>query len=98
MIASVNFLSKLFSFAYRVLDFAFLTTSFLTTSFFMSTETVFNLPTSKSSTFVFELFKAVGTWVSLLISSLSTSAFEAMKSFSAAKSSVSMPVSCSNFF
>ena len=61
VIASVNFLSKLFSFAYRVLDFAFLTTSFLTTSFFMSTETVFNLPTSKSSTFVFKLFKLTGT-------------------------------------
>ena len=38
-----------------------------------STRTVFNLPTFESSTFVFRLFKLVGTLTNLLISSLSTS-------------------------
>ena len=79
--------SKLFSFVFSKLDFLFLTTSLSTTSlnFFKSTGKVFNLPTSKSSTFVFKLFKLVGTLVSLLMSSLSTLAFNAIKSFLAAK-------------
>ena len=58
----------------------------------MSTGTVFNLPTSKSSTFDFKLFQLVGTSKNLLMSSLSTSAFKAIKSFLAAKSDVSTPV------
>ena len=70
------------------MNFAFLMTSFYTTSL-KSTETVFNLPTSKSSTFIFKLFKLVGTLVSLLLSSLSTAAFKVIKSFLAAKSDVS---------
>ena len=73
-----------------LLNFAFLMTSFYTTSL-MSTGTVFNLPTSKSSTFIFKLFKLVGTLVSLLLSSLSTAAFKVIKSFLAAKSDVSCP-------
>ena len=79
--------SKLFSFVFSKLYFLFLTTSLSTTSlnFFKSTGKVFNLPTSKSSTFVFKLFKLVGTLVSLLMSSLSTLAFNAIKSFLAAK-------------
>ena len=54
-----------------MLNFVFLTTSLSTTSlnFFKSIGTVFNLPTSKSSTFVLKLLKLVGT--SLLVSSLS---------------------------
>ena len=48
----------------------------------MSTSTFFNLPTCKSSTFVFKLFKLDGTLASLLMSSFPTSAFK-----------VSMPVS-----
>ena len=78
----------------------FLTTSLSTTSltFFKSTGTVFNLPTSKSSTTVFKLFRLVGTLVSLLMPVLSMSAFKAIKSFLAAKSDVSMLVACSNSF
>ena len=38
----------------------------------MSVETDFNLPTSKSSTFIFKLFKPVGTLTNILMSSLST--------------------------
>ena len=71
-----------------LLNFAFLMTSFYTTSL-KSTGTVFNLPTSKSSTFIFKLFKLVGTLVSLLLSSLSTAAFKVIKTFLAAKSDVS---------
>ena len=45
-----------------MLDFVFLTTSLSTTSlnFFKSTGTVCNLPSSKSTTFVFKLFKLDG--------------------------------------
>ena len=61
-----------------MLNFLFFITSLSTASlnFFKSTGTVFNLPTSKSSTFVFILLELVGTLVSLLISSLSTSALK----------------------
>ena len=65
--------------------------------FFKSTGTVYNLTTSKSSTFVSKLFKLVGTLTNLLMSSLSTSAFKAIKSFLASKSDESMPVACSNY-
>ena len=53
---------------------------------------IFNLPTSKSSTFIFKLFKQIRTLVSLLMPSLSASDFKARKSFLVAKSDVSMPV------
>ena len=61
-----------------MLNFLFFITSLSTASlnFFKSTGTVFNLPTSKSSTFAFILLKLVGTLVSLLMSSLSTSALK----------------------
>ena len=42
--------------------------------------------------------KVVGTLVSLLMSNLSTSAFEAIKSYLAAKSDVTMSVAYSNSF
>ena len=63
-------------------NLCFLTISLFTISlnFFQSTGTVFNLPTSKSSTFVFEFFKQVGTLVSFSMSSLSNSALRAIKS------------------
>ena len=64
----------------------------------MCTENFFNLQTSKSSTFVFKLFKLVGALASLLMSGLSTSPFKALKSFLAAKSDVSMPAACSIYF
>ena len=66
-----------------VLNSVFLTTSLSTTSlhFFTSTVTVFNLKTSKSSTFIFILFKLVRTLTSSLMSSLSISDFKVMKSF-----------------
>ena len=62
VVASGIFFSKLFTFVSSVLNFAFLTTSLSTTSlkFYKSTGTVFNLPTSRSFIFVFELFKLVG--------------------------------------
>ena len=83
-----------------MLNFVFLTTSLSTASLhiFKSRGTVFNLPTSTSSTFVFKLFKIVEKLTNLLIFSLSTSAFKATKSFLAAKSDVSTPVACSNSF
>ena len=58
---------KVVTFVFSVLNFVFLTTSLSTTSlnFFKSTGTVFNLPRSKSSTFVFRLFRVVGTLVGL---------------------------------
>ena len=61
-----------------MLNFLFFITSLSTASlnFFKSTGTVFNLPTSKSSTFALILLELVGTLVSLLISSLSTSALK----------------------
>ena len=63
VVTSGSFFSKLFTFVYSVLNFVFLTNSLSTTSLnlFKSTGTVFNLPTSKSFTFVFQLFKLVGT-------------------------------------
>ena len=83
-----------------MLNFAFLTLSLSTISidFFKSTGTVFNLPRSRSFTFVFQLLKLVGTLVSLLMSNMSSSAFKTIKSFLTAKSDVSTPVSWSNFF
>ena len=55
------FISKLFTFLFSVLNFVILTTSLSTTSLnlFKATGTVFNLPTSKSFTFVFKLFKII---------------------------------------
>ena len=55
-----------------MLNFVFLTVSLSTTSliFFKSAGTVFSLPTSKSFTFVFKLFKLVGPLVSLIMSNL----------------------------
>ena len=66
-----------------MLNFVFLTTSLFTKPFnlFKSTGMVFNLPTSKPSTFVFKSFELVGTLTSLLMSNLSTSAFKAIKYF-----------------
>ena len=81
----------MFTFVSSVLSFVFLTTSLSTTSlnFFKSTGTVFHLPTSKLSTFVFKL---IGRLINLLMPNLSTSAFKAIKSFLAAKSGVSTTV------
>ena len=83
-----------------MLNFVFSTTSFSNTSlnFLKSTRTAFNLQTSKSSTYVIELFKLVGTLAHLLMSSLSISAFTAIKSFLVQKSDVSMPVTWYNSF
>ena len=61
-------------------------------NFFKSIGTVFNLPTSKSSRFIFKLFWSVGILTGLLISSVSTSACKAMKSFLAARLHISTPV------
>ena len=46
----------------------------------------------------YKCFKLVATTVSLLMSSLSASAFKAIKPFLAAKADVSMPVACCNSF
>ena len=67
-------------------------------NFLRSTGKYFNLPTPKSSTFAYKLFKLVETLVSLLKPTLSTSTFKAIKSFLAAKSDVSMPFACSKFY
>ena len=76
-----------------MLNFVFLTTSLSTTFIFLkSTGTVFTLPASKSSTFVFKLFNLAGTLTSLGMS-LSTSIFKSINFLLAAKSDVSMPVS-----
>ena len=93
------FLSKLFTFVFSV-EFVFLITSLSTTSLyvFKPTGTVFNLPTSKSPTFVFKLFKLVETSVSWFMSSLLTSAFKVRKNFLTTQSDASMPVSCSSYF
>ena len=79
-----------------MLNFVFLTTSLSATSliFFKSTGTVFILPTSKSSTFVFKLLKLVGTLVSLLL----FSQLQLLAIFLTAKSDVSISVACSNSF
>ena len=88
-VASGILFSNLFTFIFSMLNFAFLTSLSTTlVIFFKSTGTVFNLPTSKSSTFVYKLFKPVRTLVSLLMSNLPTSAFKAMKYFLAAKADV----------
>ena len=80
-----------------MLNFVFLTTSLSTTFIFLkSTGTVFTLPASKSSTFVFKLFNLAGTLTSLGMSNLSTSIFKSINFLLAAKSDVSMPVSWSN--
>ena len=94
VVSSGIFFSKLFTFAFSAMNFLFLTTLLSTTSlnFFEPTGTIFNLPTSKSSTFLFELLKLLGTLVSLLMSILSTLTFKPVKSFLAAKSDVPMPV------
>ena len=68
----------------------FLTISLLTTEE-QSTGTVFNLLKSKSSTFVFKLFKPDWTLTHLLMSILITSAFKAIKYVFAAKLDVSSP-------
>ena len=64
---------------------------------FKSTGTVFNLPISKSSTFVFKLFNLVGTLTNLLISRLSNLAFKATKMFKQL-SDVSTPIAWSSSF
>ena len=79
----------------------FLTTSLSATllNFFRSSVTVFSLPISKSSTFILFLnYQSSRRLISLSMSSLSTSAFKAIKYFLAAKSNVSMPAACSNYF
>ena len=50
------------------------------------------------STFAISLLKVVGMLVSLLMSNLSTSAFEAIRSYVAAKSDVTISVAYSNSF
>ena len=71
---------------FSVLSFVFLTNSLPNTSlnFFKRKGTVFSLPTSKSSIFVFKSFKPIRKLTNLLISSLSPSVFKAIKSFLAA--------------
>ena len=71
VVASEIVLSKLFTLVFSVLNFVFLTTSLSTVllNFFNSTGTVFNLPRYKLFTFVFILFRLVGTLTSLLMSS-----------------------------
>ena len=71
-----------------MLNFVFLTAALSTASLncFKSTGIVFSVSIYKSSTFVSKLFKLFGRLISLLMSSLSTSAFEAMS------------VACSNSF
>ena len=85
----------IYFFVFNVLNFMFLTTSLSTTSLnlFKFIGTVFNLTISNSSTFLKKIFKLLGTFTSVLMSSLSSSAFKVIKSFLAAKSDVSTPVS-----
>ena len=94
IVASAIVFSKLFTYVFRVLNFVFLATSLSTTSlvFFNSTGTVFNLPTSKSSTFVSKLFKIVGALKSVLMFSLSLSALQSKKTFFAVRSDVLTPI------
>ena len=77
-----------------MLNFPFVRTSLPITrlNFFKSTGAVFNLPESKSATFIFKLLKQVGILVISLMPNLSNSAFKVMKYFLAAKSNDSMPV------
>ena len=53
-VVASGFFSKLFIFVLSVLNFVFLTIPLSTTSlnFYITIGTIFNLPTSKSSTFV----------------------------------------------
>ena len=83
-----------------MLNFVFLTTSLSTPPlhFLRSTGTVFNSRTSKSSTFVFRLFRLVERLVGSSMSSLSTSASKAIKPFLAAKLDALMLVACYNSF
>ena len=67
-------------------------------TYFLNLQEHFNLPTSKSSIFVFKLFKPVGPLTNSLMSSLSTSALKPTKSFLATKSDVSASVACPNSF
>ena len=79
-----RFYLSVLNFAFlSLLNFVFLITSLSTTSlsFFKSIGTVFNITTSKASTFVFKLFKRAGKFTSLLMSSLPTSAFKAINLF-----------------
>ena len=100
VVESGTFLSNLYTFIFSVLNFVFFTTWFSTKwfNFFKSIEKMFNLPASKSSSFVFKLFKLVGTSINLLMSSLSTSAFKATKTFLADKLDVPTLVACSSSF
>ena len=66
--------------------------------FFKSTGTLSNFSTSKSSPFVFEIFKPVGMLTNLLISSLSILIFKAIKSLSAAKLDILVPEASFNSF
>ena len=83
-----------------MLNFVFLATLLSTASlnFYNSIGTVFNIPTSKLSTFVFKAFKLVETLSNFLKPSLSTSTFKAIKSFLEVKSDVSTNVASPNFF
>ena len=67
-------------------------------SFFEFTRTVLNLSASKSFTFIFELFKQLGTLTNLLISTFSTSAFKVIKSLLTAKLDLSILEASSNSF
>ena len=66
--------------------------------FLKSTGTGLNLSAPESSTFVFKLFKLLGTLTNLLISSLTISALKAINSLLAAKLNVSAPVASSNSY
>ena len=82
-VASGLILPSLFTFVFSLLNFVLLTTSSFTTllNFFKSIGTVLNLSTFKLSTFVFKLNQT--SWninLNLLMSSLSTPAFKAIKS------------------
>ena len=95
-----NFFSKLFTFGFSVLNFVFLTTSLSVTllNFVKTIEKILNLPTSKSSTFDFELFISGGTITNLWMFSLSTLAVKAIKFSLAANSDVSTPLAFANSF
>ena len=66
--------------------------------FLKSTGTGLNFSAPESSTFVFKLFKLLGTLTNLLISSLTISALKAINSLLAAKLNVSAPVASSNSY
>ena len=83
-----------------MLNFVFLTTLLSTASlnFYNSIGTVFNIPTSKLSTFVFKVFKLVETLSIFLRPSMSTSTFKTIKSFLEVKADVSTNVASPKFF